>query len=356
MNSKRLTMLSTTLAVLLTGLVLVVVAQEPTATPEAPTEEATRVFQGDVNDLLPCGAYEDMVTLYSPEPVTAAPSNTPDPNAATPTQAPPTNTPRPAPSEDRVGFPENYSTEFKLLFIFNRPDRRFLRIICGNDIASQRQPGEPFEYGSVLLMISRAAQIGENGQPVVDENGFYVGGNIVALHVQRKEPGFGAEYATDQTGEWEYMAYNADGSVQVASQNTNFCAVCHGGEAGESLDFVFRMDLFYEGEEALIAPPAGENEISIHLYAFHEPVLEITTGTTVTWVNNDEANHTVVAAVMDEAGRYMRAEEPLFESDILASVNIAAGDSFSFTFDEPGEYLYRCSIHENMTGRIVVTE
>jgi plastocyanin len=59
---------------------------------------------------------------------------------------------------------------------------------------------------------------------------------------------------------------------------------------------------------------------------------------------------------MDDAGRYVRAEEPLFESDVLASINISAGDSFSFTFDEPGEYLYRCTIHANMTGRIIVTE
>src|SRR5262249_22567197 len=160
-----------------------------------------------------------------------------------------------------------------------------------------------------------------------DENGFYVGENLVGLNVQRKEQGFGEAYGVDRAGEWEFVAYNVDGSPQVAAQDSYICAACHGSQAGESVDYAFRMNLLFEGEAALIAPsvgaPHGEHEISIYLYGFHEPVLEVSAGTTVTWINNDEANHTVVAAVMDDTGHYIAAEEPLFESDILASVNIA---------------------------------
>jgi plastocyanin len=356
MKSKYPPVLALVGVVLFASLLLNTMAQDPTATTEAPTEDATLVFEADAGDLQACGAYEDMLHFHTPEPVTAPPSNTPDANAATPTQAPPTSTPRPAPAEDRVGFPENYATDFKLLFIFNRPDRRLLRIICGNAIAAQTQTGADFAYGSVLLMISYSAQIDTDGQLVLDEAGHYIGEKLVALHVQRKEPGFGEAYGADRAGEWEYMAYNADGSVQVAAHNSNFCAVCHGTEAGDLVDFVFRMNLFHEGEAALHAPPRDENEISIYLYSFHDPVLEIPVGTTVTWINDDEATHTVIAAVMNDAGRIIAADEPLFKSDILASVNIKAGDSYSFTFDKPGEYLYRCTIHENMTGKIIVTD
>lgn len=353
-RQKKLLVLPLIVGALFTGLALSTIAQEPAITPEVPTEQATVVFHAHTNDLQACGAYETMLTFHTPDPVGVTPTPTLDPYAEPTVQAAPTNTPGPAPSEDRVGFPENYATDFKLLFIFNRPDRKLLRIICGNDIAAQRQDGEPFAYGSVLLMISYSVQLDAERQPMLDDNGHYIVENLVAMHVQRKEPGFGEAYAADRAGEWEFMAYNADGSVQVAAPNTNFCAVCHGGEAGESVDQVFRMNLFYEGEAALTAPVVDENEISIYLYSFHEPVLEIAAGTTVTWVNNDEATHTVVAAVMDENGRYVRAAEPLFESDVLASTNIAPGAAFSFTFDQPGEYLYRCSTHENMTGRIIV--
>jgi len=354
MYTKRLILLLPIIVILLTSLILVALAQEPAAYSELMTGEATVVFQADVDNLQPCGAYEQARRFHDPEPVTATPSSTPDLNAATPTPIPPTSTPRPAPAEDRVGFPANYAADFKLLFILNRPDKRLLRVICGNDIAAQRQPGMPFAYGSVLLMMSFNAQLDANQQPVLDENGDYIGEKLVSLHVQRKEPGFGEAYGADRAGEWEFMLYNADGSAQTTSRDTNVCAVCHGSEAGEAVDNVFRMNLFYEDEEALIDSPAGENEISIDLYSFHDPVLEVKAGTTVTWVNNDEANHTVVQAVIDDTGRLIRADEPLFET-ILMSFNIAVGDRFSYTFDKPGEYLYRCLNHEHMSGRIIVT-
>jgi plastocyanin len=355
MRTKRLLMLALTLSILFTGLFLVI-AQEPTTRPEAPTEAATVVFQGDPSALQPCGDYVNRVHFHAVDLVAAALSNTPDPNAPPPTQAPATSTPGPAPRVDRVGFPDNYPTEFKLLFIFNRPDRRLLRIICGNEIASQRQAGEMFDYGSVLLMITYSAQLDENRQPILDDNGYYIGESLVGLNVQRKAPSFGEAYGAERAGEWEFVAYNADGTIQVAPEDSSFCAACHRSDAGESVDYTFRMNMLFEGEEALIAPPVNQNEIGIYLYSFHEPVLEVRVGTTVTWINNDEAAHTIVAAVMDDAGRYVRAENPLFESGILASANIEAGASFSFTFDEQGEYLYRCSTHENEIGRIVVTQ
>lgn len=351
MNTQRLYVLFLMLGVLLVSIGFAAMLPSPKASANIAAQEAVLAFQ---SDLPSCGSYKEIAQFHDPQPAT--PTNTPDPNAATPTQLPPTSTPRPAPSEDRVGFPENYDTDFKLLFIFNRPDRKLLRVICGNDIAAQNQAGEPFDYGSVLLMISYSAQLDSDGQPVLDENGRYIGEKLVALHVQRKEPGFGEAYGEDRAGEWEYMAYNADGSVQVAPQDSNFCAVCHGGEAGEAVDYVFRMNLFHEGEAALVAPPVDENEISIYLYSFHEPVLEIKAGTTVTWINDDESVHTVVAAMMDENGKLIKADAPLFESEVMVSTNIEAGDSFSFTFDEPGEYLYLCTVHANMTGKIIVTE
>lgn len=312
--------------------------------------------QVDPDTLPPCGAYEELRALQTPMPVTPAATNTPDAAAPTPTTPPPTATPRPAPTEDRVGFPENYATEFKLLLIYDRPDNRWVRIICGNEIAAAHQPGEPYAYGSVLLMITYAARIGEDRQPVLDENGHYIRERLVAMHVQRKEEGFGEAYGEDRAGEWEFVAYNGDGSYLARPETTNNCAACHLRQAGESVDFVFRTTLFAQDESVLVSPPVGENEVSIFLFDFHEPVLEISAGTTVTWINNDEATHQITAADVNAEGRTVPAEDPLFASDVLASVSIAPGSSFSHTFTEPGEYLYMCSIHPGMTARIIVTE
>jgi len=60
-------------------------------------------------------------------------------------------------------------------------------------------------------------------------------------------------------------------------------------------------------------------------------------GATVTWTNNDNMAHTVTAA------------DGSFDSGM-----IAPGDTFSFTFDKPGDFDYACTPHPWMKGRISV--
>ena len=308
--------------------------------------EETIVFAGDPNNLPPCGDFETMRLLQTPVPATVT---------AVPV---PTNTPdvRPAPTEDRVGMPENYATDFKLLFVLDRPDKKLARAICGNEIAAQHKQGEPFAYGSVLLMISYATKLDGDGQPVLDADGHFIRQKLVTYHVMRKEKGFGEAYGEHRSGEWEYVAYKADGSYDSRPENTNFCAACHGGQGGESIDYVFRMNMLFDPDTALTGPAVSENEISIYLYNFQEPQLEIKAGTTVTWINNDQADHQIMAAVKDDQGHIVADPNKLFASEELPSVTIQPGASFSFTFDKPGEYLYICTIHKNMHGKIIVTE
>ena len=63
------------------------------------------------------------------------------------------------------------------------------------------------------------------------------------------------------------------------------------------------------------------------------------TGTTVTWINDDWAPHTVTA------------DDGAFVSDRLNQ-----GQRFAHTFAEAGTYPYRCSFHPGMLGTVVVTE
>jgi len=77
--------------------------------------------------------------------------------------------------------------------------------------------------------------------------------------------------------------------------------------------------------------------VAIADFAFAPEVNEVTSGTEVTWHNEDPTEHTVTAVDGD------------FESN-----NLAQGESFSFTFDEPGTYAYRCVIHPEMEGAVNV--
>lgn len=287
-----------------------------------------------------CSAIDQLRDQQDPTPAPPQPTSTPDPDPE-PTDVPPT--PRPAPSEDRVGFPEGYQDSFKLLFVFDRPDNKQVRVICGNEAAASRQPGEPFPYGSVLVMETWRALLDENGNPVLDENARYVRGSLSGVFVQRKEEGFGEAYEEDRSGEWEYAAYRPTGEVFIPPSRTNACAQCHKNQAGEEADYVFRMNLYHDPDEAFMHPVVENNEVSIFIYEFMPMEITVSAGTTVTWINHDESDHRVTA--IDES----------FASDVLPSSLVEPDSSFSVTFDEPGTYEYFCSIHLNMTGVIVVT-
>jgi plastocyanin len=82
---------------------------------------------------------------------------------------------------------------------------------------------------------------------------------------------------------------------------------------------------------------AAAFEVTLAGRAFSPAVVEVSVGDTVTWINDDDTEHTVTAF------------EGAFDSGELAE-----GASFSFTFDSPGEYRYRCLFHSEMQGTIIV--
>jgi plastocyanin len=82
--------------------------------------------------------------------------------------------------------------------------------------------------------------------------------------------------------------------------------------------------------------------VRIDNFAFVDDAIEVRAGTTVTWVNGDGVGHTITSGGDD-------TPDGRFDADI------PAGGTFSFTFEEAGEYPYFCDIHPTMTGLVVVT-
>jgi amicyanin len=85
--------------------------------------------------------------------------------------------------------------------------------------------------------------------------------------------------------------------------------------------------------------PAG-NTIAIQSFTFTPAKLTVKSGTTVTWINNDNTPHTVVS----DSGVPVSFTSP----------SLTTGASYPFTFTLPGTYAYHCSIHPSMKGTIVV--
>ena len=77
--------------------------------------------------------------------------------------------------------------------------------------------------------------------------------------------------------------------------------------------------------------------VTIANFTFEPAELTVAAGTTVTFRNDDDIPHLVVAS------------DGSFRSKALDT-----GDSYSFNFTKAGEYGYFCALHPHMVGKVVV--
>ncbi|MSS71125.1 MAG: CHRD domain-containing protein [Candidatus Latescibacteria bacterium] len=148
-----------------------------------------------------------------------------------------------APTVDRVGYPEGYRT-WKLLHEFDRQDNRQRRAVYANDRAASATPGQPYPYGSVLVLETQATVHDPLGNVMRDAGGRFIPSSAApTVFVMRKEQGFGADYKDIRNGEWEYAQYRADKSrvaPNATTGGTQSCATCHLAAGDPKKDFVFR--------------------------------------------------------------------------------------------------------------------
>ena len=87
------------------------------------------------------------------------------------------------------------------------------------------------------------------------------------------------------------------------------------------------------------APPTAGDAISISNFVFVPATLTVPAGATVTWTNQDQEPHTVVA-----------------NDGSFHSPGLGTGATYSHTFPTAGSFDYMCSIHPFMHGTVVVTK
>jgi plastocyanin len=118
-------------------------------------------------------------------------------------------------------------------------------------------------------------------------------------------------------------------------------------ETGRRIDWIFclaswamtALISFQAVPPGVAAAPAaaGKAEVKIDNFSFAPTPLTVRAGTQITWTNGDDIPHTVVG------------DGHTFKSKVLGT-----GEKFTFTAGKPGTYSYSCSIHPNMTGKVVV--
>ena len=87
---------------------------------------------------------------------------------------------------------------------------------------------------------------------------------------------------------------------------------------------------------AAVSIPVGARTLGTSSYAPNP--ITVTSGTTITWTNNDTIAHT---STSDTAG-------------VFASGSIPAGGTFTFTAQTKGTFPYHCTFHSGMVGTLVV--
>ena len=113
---------------------------------------------------------------------------------------------------------------------------------------------------------------------------------------------------------------------------------CHDGS------FQFKID---RELSSTFTDITGQNKITIEIQniAFTPQKVKISKGTTVTWSNLDNFDHTVNTD-SHPAHTYFLDQN---------SKTLANGNTYSVTFETPGIYLYHCTPHAGtMTGQILV--
>jgi len=240
----------------------------------------------------------------------------------------------PAPAVDRVGFPAGYQN-WTLLYTFDRPDNKQVRIIYGNVLAASVVRGGEFDYpqGSILVMETWPTVKDDQGNPVLDASGrFTKNGDTYAgtVFVMRKGPGLGVDYGPNRNGDWAYTAYHTDGTIQTPPQSSFTCAMCH-LQVGTGTDFVFHNMLRTNGASGAV--PSGV----ILNYTFVPGNSTLQPGQNFTLYNEDVLTHTFV-----------------LDDKSVDSGAITPGASFAFSLSNPGTYTYHCSIHPAMKGSITV--
>jgi plastocyanin len=83
------------------------------------------------------------------------------------------------------------------------------------------------------------------------------------------------------------------------------------------------------------ASPAGGPTVTLLATSFSPPATKVAVGDTVTWVWDGRVQHDVV---FDDGPSSRRQRNGTWQR----------------AFDRPGTYNYVCTLHRNMTGRVVV--
>ncbi len=198
----------------------------------------------------------------------------------------------------------------------------------------------PFDVTGGLAAVS--------GSTVLVADQPLVGDTITVAEVTSEGPGWIVIHAQADGKPGPVVGYAqvADGvnqdivvTLDLTKATSTMYAMLH-ADAGEIGTYEFPgPDGPVQGDASQVNPTfalqVAEGEVNVHMvsFSFDPKVLVIRAGTMVTWTNQDDAQHDTTS-----------------DTGVWGSPLFGKGETFSYTFDEPGVYGYYCHPHGDEGG------
>ena len=112
-----------------------------------------------------------------------------------------------------------------------------------------------------------------------------------------------------------------------------------GGKRSQLLVLILVLSCMTPFVLAAAGKPQPPQAVTIDNMQFSPSMVNVKVGDTVTWTNNDDRDHTVVAT------------DGSFRSE-----NLHPGASYSYQFTKAGKFAYACSYHPRMKGIVSVAD
>lgn len=129
----------------------------------------------------------------------------------------------------------------------------------------------------------------------------------------------------------------ADGSTEPPTPTSAASSATPGPDPSASATEPADSTAPTEPTETSSAAPDNTAQVTIADFAFGPSRTEVDAGQQVEWTNTDSAGHTVKLDGVESSGV------------------VKTDEGFAHTFTEPGAIDYRCELHSDMTGTVVVT-
>lgn len=136
---------------------------------------------------------------------------------------------------EKIVFPDY--RKHVLYHNLDRPDVKQVRDLYANaEALKPAKDGQPLPAGTVLTIVVFKAKLDEKGNPLKDDKGRFIKGDLDHINVMEKRQGWGTEYPDEiRNSDWEYASFRPDGS-QV-KRDYKPCFACHKPMA--NTDYVF---------------------------------------------------------------------------------------------------------------------